>query len=193
MMAWQQQRRPQASCQQHEPKQQRSFHEPLHFDPADNGSYPCKRHLHAVLWQDLATSQDAGADVAAGPDEAAAADSISEQARINPFGWVPDLQPLADAAAAPGSSAAVHHHQDSISSVRPKTAQIRSHVATSLPLELFDSPEMEGVDVNARLQDAAAAAAAAGVQGSDLPALSRFFGPDGSFSWQPCTVLSFDK
>lgn len=139
------------------------------FDPADGGSYPCRRHLHAAVWQDVAASQDAR-----GEEPPAPAASGGDDARANPFGWVPDE----DGAEQPSGA---------IGGVRPRTAQIRSRTATSLPLELFDSPEMEGVDVGAALR----AAAAAGADG--VPALSRFFAPDGAFSWQPCTVLAYDE
>lgn len=71
--------------------------------------------------------------------------------------------------------------------MRPKTAQIRSRTATSMPLEYFDSPEMEQGDLQQRLFEAQAA----GHVG--LPALSRFYDPQGTFTWAACNVLQCDR
>lgn len=114
----------------------------------------------------------------------------------NPFGWVPDDHTDVPAAAAGadvvGSSMTAGEAR--ISSVRPRTAQIRSRTATSLPLEFFNSPEMETVDIQQQLQTAAAEAPTAGADGGPgLQGLSRFYSPDGSFSWKPCTVLQYDR
>jgi hypothetical protein len=182
---------------QHQPQQpQRSFQEACHFDPADSGSYPCRQHLNAAIWQDLEACHEASADAAsAGGASRQPPDcgGISDAALNNPFAWVPphEEEQGATAQGARGASSelqgAAAAAASSVSSIRPKTAQIRSRTATSLPLEHFDSPEMERVDIQQRLQDASA-------QGRPgLPALSRFYSPDGAFSWQPCTVLQYDR
>jgi hypothetical protein len=146
------------------------------------------------MWKDLAACHQVVAQALAQCDEhtadtpdAAVAGSIDPLQ--NPFGWVPDDQDGAaggadsSAATAPADASAQQH----ISSIRPRTAQIRSRTATSLPLEFFDSPEMEQVNIQQRLQDASAAEA------TGLQALSRFYRPDGAFSWNPCTVLQYDR
>lgn len=58
---------------------------------------------------------------------------------------------------------------------------------STLPLEFFDSPAMEAVDPQQRLQ----AAQAAGEPGA--AALSRFYGQDGTFVWAACHVLQYDR
>lgn len=180
---------------QQDVQQRWHFTQEYHFDPADCGSYPCRQQLNTALWQDLAACHQAVAQALAGaqqqavqqagaapPAAAGCADPLQ-----NPFGWVPDEQgsTAADGSAAAGDEDAAASGR--ISSVRPRTAQIRSRTATSLPLEFFDSPEMEQVDIQQQLQEAAAAG------GLGLQALSRFYSPDGAFSWQPCTVLQYDR
>lgn len=171
------------------------FTQQFHFDPADCGSFPCKQQLHTAMWKDLAACHQAVAQALAqhnehAADTPAAAAAGSCDPLQNPFGWVPDDQ---DSAAGDADSNAAPAHaadasaQERISSIRPRTAQIRSRTATSLPLEFFDSPEMEQVDIQQRLQDAAAE------EGTGLQALSRFYSPDGAFSWKPCTVLQYDR
>jgi hypothetical protein len=170
------------------------FTEQYHFDPADCGSFPCKQQLHTAMWKDLAACHQAVAQALAqhnehAADTPAAAAAGSCNPLQNPFGWVPDDQDSApgdadsSAATAPADASA----QERISSIRPRTAQIRSRTATSLPLEFFDSPDMEQIDIQERLQDASAA------EGTGLQALSRFYSPDGAFSWKPCTVLQYDR
>lgn len=171
------------------------FTQQFHFDPAACGSYPCRQQLQSVLWRDLAACHQAVAQALAQQDKPAAASSPADAAvgcadpLQNPFGWVPE-EPDAegrdnDGTAAGDQEAAAAQAQ--ISSIRPKTAQIRSRTVTSLPLEFFDSPEMEQVDIEQQLQEVAEA----GMPG--LQALSRFYSPDGSFSWKPCTVLQHDR
>lgn len=65
--------------------------------------------------------------------------------------------------------------------------QIPSKTPTALPLEYFDSPDMEVSDYPAVLE----AARAAGAQG--LEAHSRFYDPSGAFTWAPCTALEYDR
>jgi hypothetical protein len=172
------------------------FTQQFHFDPADSGSYPCRQQLQSVLWRDLAACHQAVAQALAQQGESAAALSPADAAvgcadpLQNPFGWVPEELDAAgrdnDGSTAAGDQEAAAAHTQ-ISSIRPKTAQIRSRTATSLPLEFFDSPEMEQVDIEQRLQEVAES----GMPG--LQALSRFYSPDGSFSWNPCTVLQYDR
>lgn len=175
------------------------FTQEYHFDPADCGSYPCRQQISTSLWQDLAACHQAVAQALAQQEAAphagsaaaapAAATAGSADPLQNPFGWVPDEQDTAAAGfdSSPGAGDQAAAMQGRISSVRPRTAQIRSRTATSLPLEFFDSPEMEQVDIQQRLQQAAEAG------GDGLQALSRFYSPDGAFSWKPCTVLQYDR
>jgi hypothetical protein len=172
------------------------FTQQFHFDPADCGSYPCRQQLQSVLWRDLAACHQAVAQALAHQNAPSAVLSPADAAvgcadpLQNPFGWVPE-QSDAAGCCNDGSTAAGDQEGAAapaqISSIRPKTAQIRSRTATSLPLEFFDSPEMEQVDIEQQLQEAAEA----GEPG--LQALSRFYSPDGSFSWKPCTVLQYDR
>lgn len=190
-------RRHQQPSVQQDVQQPWHFSQQYHFDPADCGSYPCRQQVNNALWQDLAACHQAVAQALAGAQQQAvqqagaagtAAASCADPLQ-NPFGWVPDEQ-ASTAAGADSSTAAGDVDAAAsgrISSVRPRTAQIRSRTATSLPLEFFDSPEMEQVDIQQQLQEAAAAG------GPGLQALSRFYSPDGSFSWQPCTVLQYDR
>lgn len=164
------------------PMQQHVYSHECHFDLANNGSYPSRQHLHAALWQDLAASHSA-AEQAAGPVQAGqaqgaaavAAAAEADAAQAAPFSWVPEEQ-HSDAAAA-----------TAVQRVRPRTAQIRSKTATSLPLEYFDSPEMEQADLQQLLFEAQVAGAA-GLQG-----LSRFYDPQGAFIWAACMVLQYDR
>jgi len=172
---------------QQESEQQWHYSQQYHFDPADSGSYPCRQQLHTAIWQDLAACHQAVADALAQqqhdvPAAHAAAPSAINPL-LNPFGWVPQ-DPETSGYEAAGL---VEEGVQQISSVRPKTAQIRSRTATSLPLECFDSPEMEQVDVQQQLQHSCEAG------GPGLQAVSRFYSPDGAFSWKPCTVLQYDR
>jgi hypothetical protein len=161
-------------------QQERVYAHEYHFNPADNGSYPSRQHLHAALWQDMAISHSLASDPASNPhqpDAAAAVAAAADAVQTAPFGWVPDEQ------CSSGDSIAA----DAAVRVRPKTAQIRSRTATSMPLEYFDSPEMEQGDLQQRLFEAQAAGAAG------LQALSRFYDPQGAFIWAPCIVLQYDR
>jgi hypothetical protein len=71
-------------------------------------------------------------------------------------------------------------------SVRPRSGQIQTKTPTTLPLEYFDSPDMEIIPLSARLE----ASAAAGVP---LRAYSRFYSAQGAFTWAPCNVLEYDE
>jgi hypothetical protein len=148
------------------------------YDPADCGSYPSRAQLYASVWHDLAAASTATQRQQQDEDclaEPAAA--VSESAEQNPFCWVPDSVNSIDTFA-----------EATTTSVRPKTAQIRSKKPTSLPLEWFDSPDMQE---QSRLQQQLFEAQAAGTAG--LPALSRFYSPQGSFSWAPCTLVQYDR
>jgi hypothetical protein len=161
-------------------QQERVYAHEHYFHPADNGSYPSRQHLHAALWQDMAISHSLASDPASSsqqPDAAAALAAATDAAQAAPFGWVPDEQ-----CSSVGSTAA-----DAAVRVRPKTAQIRSQTATSMPLEYFDCPEMEQSDLQQRLFQAQAAGAAG------LQALSRFYDPQGAFIWAACVVLQYDR
>uniref|UniRef100_A0A383V949 AAA+ ATPase domain-containing protein n=1 Tax=Tetradesmus obliquus TaxID=3088 RepID=A0A383V949_TETOB len=158
-------------------QRQRMFVHEHHFDPADNGSYPSRQHLHASLWQDMAASHSPGTDPASDMQQPAAAADAADAAQAAPFGWVPDEQ---QSTAAGAAGAAVQR-------VRPRTAQIRSRTATSMPLEYFDSPDMEQSDLQQRLFEAQAAGSAG------LQALSRFYDPQGAFTWAACVVLQYDR
>jgi hypothetical protein len=164
--------------------QQQMHHEFVHehhFDPADNWSYPSRQHLHASLWQDMAASHSLADDPASHgqqPDAAAAAAVAADAAQAAPFGWVPDEQCTSGERMAAGAA---------VQRVRPKTAQIRSRTATSMPLEYFDSPDMEQGDLQQRLFEAQTAGAAG------LQALSRFYDPQGAFTWAACVVLQYDR
>jgi hypothetical protein len=171
------------------------FSQQYHFDPADCGSYPCRQQVNNALWQDLAACHQAVAQALAGAQQQAlqqagaagtAAASCADPLQ-NPFGWDEQASTAAGANSSTAAGDVDAAASGRISSVRPRTAQIRSRSATSLPLEFFDSPEMEQVDIQQQLQEAAAAG------GPGLQALSRFYSPDGSFSWQPCTVLQYDR
>eukprot|EP00882_Tetradesmus_deserticola_P014648 GHRQ01015585.1.p1 GENE.GHRQ01015585.1~~GHRQ01015585.1.p1 ORF type:complete len:188 (+),score=74.99 GHRQ01015585.1:1311-1874(+) len=162
-------------------QQKRVYLHEHHFDPANNGSYPSRQHLHAALWQDMAVSHRLATDSACNmqqPDAAAALAEATDAAQAAPFGWVPDEQ----CGSGNSTSADV-----AVQSVRPKTAQIRSRTATSMPLEYFDSPEMEQGDLQQQLFEAQAAGSAG------LHALSRFYDPHGAFTWAACTVLQYDR
>jgi hypothetical protein len=89
----------------------------------------------------------------------------------NPFEWVPEQD--WDGSSSP--------------SMRPKSAHMAPKTPTSMPLEYFDSPEMEQIDFEEELE----ASKAAGAPG--LPAMSRFFTPQGDFSWAPCIALQQDR
>jgi hypothetical protein len=162
-------------------QQGRVYAHEYHLNPAENGSYPSRQHLHAALWQDMAISRSLASDPASNsqqPDAAAAAAAVAaaaDAAHTAPFGWVPDE--LCSSGQSTAADAAVR--------VRPKTAQIRSRTATSMPLEYFDSPEMEQGDLQQRLFEAQAAGAAG------LQALSRFYDPQGAFIWAACMVLQY--
>jgi hypothetical protein len=162
-------------------QQGRVYAHEYHYNPAENGSYPSRQHLHAALWQDMAISHSLPSDPASNsqqPDAAAAAvAAAADAAQAAPFGWVPDE--LCSSGESTAADAAVR--------VRPKTAQIRSRTATSMPLEYFDSPEMEQGDLQQRLFEAQAAGAAG------LQALSRFYDPQGAFIWAACMVLQYDR
>lgn len=180
-------RRQQPSAQQ-DVQQPWQFTQQYHFDPLDCGSYPCKQQLQTAMWRDLAACHQAVAQALAAQqaDNTGPAAAGSTNPLQNPFGWVPDdlSTAAADADSSDGTDTSA---AERISSIRPRTAQIRSRTATTLQLEFFDSPEMEQVDIQQKLQDAAAAG------GQGLQALSRFYSPDGAFSWKPCTVLQFDR
>ncbi len=92
------------------------------------------------------------------------------------LGWVPDE---AEDAAQP--------------SMRPKTAEIPTKVSTSLPLEYFDSPAMEAVQPQDRLDSVKAEAEAAGSQQPGAPARSRFYDLAGAFTWAACWALEYDQ
>jgi hypothetical protein len=109
---------------------------------------------------------------------AAAAAEAADAAQAAPFGWVPDEQGSSGESMAAGAA---------VQRVRPKTAQIRSRTATSMPLEFFDSPDMERCDFEQRLFEVQAAGAAG------LQALSRFYDPQGAFTWAACVVLQYDR
>ncbi len=68
-------------------------------------------------------------------------------------------------------------------SVRPNTGQIQTKTSTTLPLEYFDSPDMELVPPAQRL--------AAG--GGSSAGFSRFYDAQGAFTWAPCTVVQYDE
>lgn len=180
-------KRQQPSAQQ-DVQQPWQFTQQYHFDPLDCGSYPCKQQLQTLMWRDLAACHQAVAQALAQQqaDNTGPAAAGSTNQLQNPFGWVPDDLSTA-AADADGSNGTDTAAAERISSIRPRTAQIRSRTATSLRLEFFDSPEMEQVDIQQQLQDAVAAG------GQGLQALSRFYSPDGAFSWKPCTVLQYDR
>lgn len=75
--------------------------------------------------------------------------------------------------------------------VRPRTGQIQTKSTTTLPLEFFDSPEMELVPPEQRL---ATATAAMEDQGQPGPlGYSRFYDAHGGFRWAPCFVLQYDR
>ena len=181
-------RRQQVPAQEDE-QQPWQFSQQHHFDPADCGSYPCRQQLHALVWRDLAACHQAVAQGLAQHQAVQTADGAGPAVGtdvLNPFGWVPDVE-VCTADDNAGCLQQESPVQQQISSVRPKTAQIRSRTATSLPLEYFDSSEMERVDIQQRLD------AAEGQEAGGLQALSRFYSPDGAFSWQPCTVLQYDR
>ncbi|GLI63290.1 hypothetical protein VaNZ11_006196 [Volvox africanus] len=74
--------------------------------------------------------------------------------------------------------------------LRPRTGQLPVRTTTSMPLEYFDSPEMELVSPEQRL---AAAAAGAGPGYLGVLAYSRYFDATGTFSWAPCYVKEYDR
>ena len=86
----------------------------------------------------------------------------------HPFGWVPvssDTQKVA---------------------VRPQTGHIQTKSSTTLPLEYFDSPDMELVPPEERL-------AAKDPEQQGVLGFSRFFTAQGTFTWAPCWVLAYDR
>eukprot|EP00951_Prasinocladus_malaysianus_P049462 scaffold670064_cov42-Prasinocladus_malaysianus.AAC.1 len=93
--------------------------------------------------------------------------------RVHPFGWVPDRQ---------------HTAQRSYS-VRPQTGHQPAKTSTTMPLELFDDPELEKFDTRREL----ARLALEGRAGEGLPACSRFFDVDGNFKWMECHVLDYNE
>lgn len=68
----------------------------------------------------------------------------------------------------------------------PSAHQIPTKVSTALPLEFFDSPEMEVADRPALLREAQAGGA------DGLAARSRFYDPGGAFAWEECTAVEYD-
>ncbi len=68
--------------------------------------------------------------------------------------------------------------------LRPRTGQLPTRTTTTMPLEYFDSPEMELTPPEERL-------AAGG--GAGVPAFSRYFDSAGSFTWAPCTATEYDR
>jgi hypothetical protein len=64
--------------------------------------------------------------------------------------------------------------------------QFPTKTDAALPLEFFDSPEMDAAD-RPKLLSAALAGGAAG-----LPARSRFYDPSGAFGWAACTAVEYD-
>eukprot|EP00798_Chlamydomonas_sp_ICE-L_P023581 gene23581-9109_t len=88
----------------------------------------------------------------------------------HPYGWVPPVEQE------PGATA-----------LRPRTGQIQTHSSTTLPLEFFDSPEMELTPPEQRLEEGKAA----DPNGRGPVGFSRFYNTDGEFSWSPCTVLEY--
>lgn len=155
-----------------------------HFNPADCGSYPYRQKSLTHMWRDLVACHQAIAQAVAGLQHEPLADGADPQIKTDPsqdpFGWVPEVH---SAEGGQMDSRADGHE----AYVRPRTAQIRSKTATSLDLELFDSPEMEQVDIPQQLHDAIAAGA------PGIEAVSRFYSTDGSFTWAPCTVLQHDR
>lgn len=154
-------------------KQVRQHGAEHYFDLKDIGSYPPRQHLYETVWKDLQDSHNAAGKQQDSLQQASA-EATAESAEQDPFAWVPGEQQTDDA-------------EESFARVRPKSAQIRSKTATTLPLEFFDSPEMEQCDVDQRLFEAQAA----GKPG--LAGFSRFYDPQGAFSWAPCTVLQYDR
>lgn len=157
-----------------QPLQQMLQHREEHYyDPADSGSYPYRPHRHAAVWQDLIASHEPSGqqqDEESMETSATAVDAFKQ----DPFAWVPKEQ---SPDAADGQPA----------KVRPATAQMRSKTAVSMPLEYFDSPDMEQCDLAQQLFEAQAAGA------PGLQAVSRFYDPQGAFAWAPCVVLQYDR
>ncbi|GFR44543.1 hypothetical protein Agub_g5814 [Astrephomene gubernaculifera] len=78
--------------------------------------------------------------------------------------------------------------------LRPRTGQLPVRTTTSMPLEYFDSPEMELIAPERRLAEAREAAAAAGGQvPPGVLAYSRYFDATGTFSWAACYVTDYDR
>lgn len=165
---------------------------------AGAGSFPCRRHLYAGLWHDLVACRTAAS---AAPPTHDLQQQLTEVAReaddadARPFEWVPCDSHAQVAAGASDMRSPPRMR------VRPRSAQLRSHSTVSLPLELFDSPDMDQAHPQALLaaaaeRHAAQAGHSSGESVSGAPAgvaaLSRFFEPNGTFTWAPCTLLEYD-
>ncbi|KAL6760569.1 hypothetical protein V8C86DRAFT_3089765 [Haematococcus lacustris] len=87
----------------------------------------------------------------------------------HPYGWVP----VADQALGV--------------LVRPRTGQIQTKTSTTMPLEYFDSPDMELVPPEERL------AGLALQPPQPVQGFSRFYSASGAFTWAPCRVLAYDR
>ncbi len=110
--------------------------------------------------------------------------------RAHPLGWVPGAD------------------QQLGTRLRPRTGQLPVRTNTSMPLEYFDSPEMELVPPEERLAAGMAAAAEteagqAGANGNGagqgaeaakgVLGYSRYFDAAGTFTWAPCYVQQYDR
>ncbi|EFJ50021.1 hypothetical protein VOLCADRAFT_117040, partial [Volvox carteri f. nagariensis] len=147
------------------------------FDPATASDLFPPRPLEGSALADYFIMGSEAAAAAAAGDAAASAAGVAEvqSEPAHPLGWVP-----------------VEETQFS-TRLRPRTGQLPVRTTTSMPLEYFDSPEMELISPEQRLEAAAAGGPAAGGKGPDgVLAYSRYFDSKGSFSWAPCFVREYD-
>ncbi|GIL78248.1 hypothetical protein Vretifemale_7685, partial [Volvox reticuliferus] len=145
-----------------------------YFDPATASDLFPPRPLEGSALADyfLVGSEAAAAAAAGGASAATAGTSEVRSEPTHPLGWVP-----------------AEDNQLS-TRLRPRTGQLPVRTTTSMPLEYFDSPEMELVSPEQRL---AAAAAGAGQGYLGVLAYSRYFDATGTFSWAPCYVKEYNR
>ncbi|KAG2430891.1 hypothetical protein HXX76_009864 [Chlamydomonas incerta] len=141
-----------------------------YFDPgASSDVFPSR----SVEGSSLADYFGAGAGGAGSPALEVQADPA------HPLGWVPAEETQMG------------------TRLRPRTGQLPVRTTTSMPLEYFDSPEMELVQPEERLRRAREAAEVegrgAGAGPVGVPGFSRYFDTSGTFMWAPCVFTDYDR